>query len=63
VEKLFGTSRWMALYLIGAVVGEAAGYLWQPYGAGGSVAVAGLLGGFLAWCLVQPTPRPSKVVA
>lgn len=51
VERLYSRGEWMGLYLSGAVVGELAGCAWQPYGAGNSVAGAGLLGGIAAWLL------------
>lgn len=60
VERLFGTTRWLILYGAGAVAGEAVGYVWQPHGSGGSVAIAGLLGGLMAWCLLEPTPWFAK---
>ena len=51
VERLYSRGEWLGLYLSGAVVGELAGCAWQPYGAGNSVAGAGLLGGIAAWLL------------
>ncbi len=62
VERLFGRARWLCLYAAGAVVGEMAGYAWQPDGAGGSIAVAGLLGGLAAWLLLRPGPWFAKTV-
>jgi membrane associated rhomboid family serine protease len=59
-EQIFGVAGWLALYATGAAVGEIAGYLWQPTGSGGSVAVVGLLGGLLAWFLSRPTPWFAK---
>jgi membrane associated rhomboid family serine protease len=60
-EQLFGMAGWLALYFTGAIVGEIAGYAWQPTGSGGSIAVAGLLGGLLAWFLSKPTPWFAKI--
>jgi rhomboid protease GluP len=60
-EQIFGMAGWLALYAAGAAAGEIAGYLWQPTGAGGSVAVAGLLGGLVAWFLSRPTPWFAKI--
>lgn len=51
VERLYSRGEWLGLYFLGAVVGELAGWAWQPYGAGNSVAGAGLLGGIAVWLL------------
>lgn len=49
IERRCGRAWWAALVLAGAAAGEAAGYAWDPHGAGSSVAVCGLLGGLLAF--------------
>lgn len=51
VERFYSRSGWLGLYFSGAVAGELAGCAWQPYGAGNSVAGAGLLGGIAVWLL------------
>jgi membrane associated rhomboid family serine protease len=48
VERLLGRGCWTVLFLCGAVVGQAAGYAWQPYGGGTSIALCGLVGGLIA---------------
>lgn len=56
-EQVVGRWTWLGLYLAGGLVGQAAGYLWLPVGAGNSVAVCGLAGA-LAWLVVRPAaPR------
>ena len=45
VERRFRRLAWLALYLGAGVVGQAAGYLWDPTGAGSSVAMFGLFAG------------------
>ncbi len=50
-ERLFGTARWLVLYFGSGLVGEFAGYAWQPYDAGASIAVAGLMGSICVWML------------
>lgn len=47
-EQRFGRARWLVLYLTGGIVGEAAGYAFEPHGAGNSIAIFGLVGGLLA---------------
>src|SRR5215471_15439390 len=56
VERLFGSGRWLILYLTGAIVGELTGMVWQPEGAGSSVALCGLLGGLAAWLMWGAKP-------
>ena len=60
VERMFGSARWLVLYLAGAVVGELAGSVWKPAGAGSSVAICGLLGGLAAWLLWRRQPTQSR---
>jgi membrane associated rhomboid family serine protease len=56
-EQVVGRWTWLGLYLGAGLVGQGAGYLWQPVGAGNSVAVCGLAGA-LAWLVVRPhAPR------
>lgn len=46
VERLYGKINFLILYLVGGLIGEIAGYAsWDPYGAGASVGLCGLLGG------------------
>jgi membrane associated rhomboid family serine protease len=52
-EQLWKRSHWILLYLLCGITGEIAGYLWQPYSAGMSVAGAGLLGSLAAWVILR----------
>lgn len=61
-ERAIGTGKSLALYGVGALVGHAVGELWQPYGAGCSVAGCGVLGGLAAW-LLRATPPGVKIGA
>jgi rhomboid protease GluP len=61
-ESLFGSKRWVVLYLVGGFVGEVAGLAWRPVGAGASVAICGLLGGIAVWLLGRTRPRYSRVL-
>jgi hypothetical protein len=56
-EQLLDRWSWLGLYLVGGLVGQAAGHLWQPFGAGNSVAVCGLAGA-LAWLVARPGAPP-----
>lgn len=59
VERLFGSRRWLILYITAAIAGEIAGFAWKPLGAGSSVATCGLLGALAAWLLRNPRPMQS----
>ena len=61
VEYLFGRVRWIILYLSGGFIGEIAGYFWQPYSAGSSVATAGLLGALLFWLILMRQSLPLQI--
>ncbi|MCX3062454.1 rhomboid family intramembrane serine protease [Streptomyces beihaiensis] len=57
VERIFGSRAMLALYLVPGAVGEALGYLWQPHGAGNSVADLGLAGALVAWLFLAAGER------
>jgi rhomboid protease GluP len=48
-ESKFGARGFLLVYFSAAFAGEVAGYFWQPFGAGNSIASAGLLGGLAVW--------------
>jgi membrane associated rhomboid family serine protease len=56
-EQVVGRWTWLGLYLGAGLVGQAAGYLWQPVGAGNSVAVCGLAGALVLLVVRPHTPR------
>ena len=62
-ERVFGHWWWLALYLGGGIVGEIAGYFWDPFGAGASVGLFGLLGGLLIWLLLSLNTPRSRIAA
>ena len=51
VERAYGGVRWLALYFGAGLAGEIAGYAWQPFDAGSSVGLCGLIGGMLVLLL------------
>jgi membrane associated rhomboid family serine protease len=61
IERRFGHLRWLVLYFGAGLVAEAISYAWDPYGAGASIALCGLIGGLvlglLAW--TDPVPLPA----
>ena len=56
-EQLLTRRRWLALYLVGALVGHAIGDAFQPLEGGTSVAFVGILGGLAAYSLVGGVPQ------
>jgi len=57
-ERRFGTVEWLIIAFVSGLVGQIAGLWWQPYGAGSSVAVAGLLGATGVWLAWPATKLP-----
>jgi hypothetical protein len=48
VERRFGSLRWLTLYFVAGLSAEIISYAWEPYGAGSSIALCGLIGGLFA---------------
>jgi rhomboid protease GluP len=55
-ERRFGAGPWAAILVLCGLVGQSFGLIWQPEGAGSSVAVAGWLGAAMVW-LAWPGSR------
>jgi rhomboid protease GluP len=58
-EQVFPPRRWIALYLVGALVGHGLGEVFQPRQGGTSVAFAALLGGLAAYALRRTSRVPA----
>ncbi|MFT3925083.1 MAG: rhomboid family intramembrane serine protease [Myxococcales bacterium] len=50
-ERWLSAGRWLSVALTGSLVGNLAGLLWQPVGAGNSALVFGLAGSLGTLCL------------
>ncbi len=61
VEKFYGSFRWLIFYFTAGFTGEIAGYFWQPYSGGSSVAVMGLLGALLTWIILNRESIPVQI--
>ena len=62
-EQVLGPGRWLVCYMGAGLVGELAGYGWQPWGAGNSVAICGLAGALIVALLAGArAPRLAPVV-
>jgi rhomboid protease GluP len=57
-ERKIGSVEWLIIAFVSGLAGQIVGLWWQPYGAGSSVAVAGLLGATAAWLAWPRTPLP-----
>ncbi|HWV34837.1 MAG TPA: rhomboid family intramembrane serine protease [Thermomicrobiales bacterium] len=64
-ERVYGRRRILLMYFIPGVIGQAAGFLWTDHGAGNSVAIAGLIGGFFVLEIVHThrLPKVAPIVA
>jgi membrane associated rhomboid family serine protease len=58
-EQFWGSLMLLLIFFLGGVVGEIAGFAWQPVGAGNSVANFALAGSILTACLLR---RPNRLV-
>jgi membrane associated rhomboid family serine protease len=63
-ERLFGTSRYLLIYLFAGVAGSLTSFLWHPFvnGAGASGAIFGVLGSLLAFFLKGEQGVPKSVL-
>ena len=53
VERRFGHLHWLLFYFVPGIIGEFAGLLWAPHGAGASPGGSGLLGAFAVRLLLH----------
>ena len=65
VERLFGRTRFLTLYLLAAIGGSLASIVWQPHtvGAGASGAIFGIYGALLGFLVVRHKSIPPAAVA
>ncbi len=61
-ERKIGSVEWLIIAFVSGLVGQIVGLWWQPYGAGSSVAVAGLAGATATW-LAWPMPHAEGAAA
>jgi rhomboid protease GluP len=64
VERMFGSVRFLALYMIAGVCGSLASVLWNPHvnSVGASGAIFGIIGGLLAFIRRPDSGVPSTIV-
>lgn len=63
-ERIFGSARFVALYLVAGVAGGVASVLWNPHvnSVGASGAIFGILGGLLAFMRRENSGVPPTVI-
>jgi membrane associated rhomboid family serine protease len=63
-ERLYGSSRYLLIYLVAGVAGSVTSFLWHPFvnGAGASGAIFGVLGAVLAYFLRTDTGIAKSVL-
>jgi membrane associated rhomboid family serine protease len=64
VERLYGSTRYLMLYLVAGVAGSVTSFLWHPFvnGAGASGAIFGVLGALFAYFLRTDSGVPQSVL-
>jgi len=65
VERIFGSARFVALYMAAGICGSLASVLWNPFASsvGASGAIFGIIGGLLAFIRRKDSGVPPTVVA
>ncbi len=61
-ERVFGTGRWVVLFLAGALAGHVIGEIWQPYSGGISVGFCGPLGALAVYLILTKRWQPGVVI-
>ncbi len=63
-ERLYGSARYLTLYLFAALTGSVTSFLWHPFvnGAGASGAIFGVLGALFAYFLRTDSGVPASVL-
>ena len=63
-ERLYGSTRYLTLYLAAGVAGSVTSFLWHPFvnGAGASGAIFGVLGALFAYFLRTDSGVPKSVL-
>jgi membrane associated rhomboid family serine protease len=63
-ERIYGSARYLVIYLVAGVTGSLASLLWHPLvnGAGASGAIFGILGALLAFFVKKESGVPASVI-
>jgi len=62
-EKIWGSQRWLLIFFAGGILSEIIAFVWQPVGAGNSVANFSLAASIAVVCLALRASGVVKVMA
>ena len=62
-EQLWDAPKMLLIFFAGGLVGEIVGLVWQPIGAGNSVANFSLAASVAVLCLLRRPPKPVQIAA
>jgi membrane associated rhomboid family serine protease len=62
-ETFWGSRKWLIIFFTGGILSQLAGFVWQPIGAGNSVANFSLAASVATLCLFLRSSRPVKISA
>lgn len=62
-ERMWNGRSMLIVFFLGGIIGEVAGFAWQPIGAGNSVGNFSLAAGIAVTVLLRHSPRPVQVLA
>src|SRR5512140_641424 len=62
-EQLWDRGNMLLIFFLGALMGELIGFVWQPIGAGNSVANFSLAASVAVICLLRRPPGPVQLAA
>jgi membrane associated rhomboid family serine protease len=63
VEQRVGKLKWLIIYFASGIIGEVAGYAWDPSSAGLSLPLFGLIGALFVLLSVQTVPSTAVVLS
>lgn len=63
VERIWNGRSMLMIFFLGGIVGEIAGFVWQPVGAGNSVGNFSLAASLAAASLMRSPPKPVQLLA
>lgn len=61
--QIWDEKHWLLIFLLGGLLSEFLAFLWQPIGAGNSVANFSLAASVAVWCLTHDSPRHARIAA
>jgi len=62
-ERIWSARSMLLIFFIGGIIGEIAGFVWQPIGAGNSIGNFSLAASIAVASLARNPPRPVQILA